>query len=82
MSDYPERLIDKRIVERNITKGLVDRAAYEAQLESLPDVSGNAEVVDLDAAPPEVPEEEAPPAPAAPTMPEPEPGAGSPPPLY
>jgi len=35
------RLFDRRIVERNIKKGLVTRKDYEKHLKSLPDVATN-----------------------------------------
>jgi len=35
------RLFDRRIVERNIKKGLITRKDYDKQLKSLVDVSGN-----------------------------------------
>lgn len=38
-------LFDRRIVERNLRKGLVTREAYEQYLQTLPDVSANAEVI-------------------------------------
>lgn len=38
-------LLDRRIVERNIRKGVVTREDYERHLQSLPDVGGNAELI-------------------------------------
>ncbi len=38
-------LIDKRVVERNIKKGLVSREIFEKHLHSLPDVADQAETV-------------------------------------
>jgi len=35
------RLFDRRVVERNIKKGLVTRKDYEKHLKSLNDVAGN-----------------------------------------
>jgi hypothetical protein len=35
------RLFDRRIVERNIKKGLLSRKDYEKHLKSLPDVASN-----------------------------------------
>ena len=35
------RLFDRRIVERNIKKGLITRKDYEKHLKSLADVAGN-----------------------------------------
>lgn len=46
---YPEFLIDKRVVQRNIAKGIVDAKEYEKALTKLPDVQGNVEVASLDA---------------------------------
>ncbi|HJL15093.1 MAG TPA: hypothetical protein RMH99_05525 [Sandaracinaceae bacterium LLY-WYZ-13_1] len=51
---YPDFLLDKRVVERNIAKGLVDRKEYEKHLGALPDVEDNAE-----ACTPDEPEEAA-----------------------
>jgi hypothetical protein len=42
---YPEFLVDKRVVQRNIAKGLVDPARLEKELTSLPDSQPNAEYV-------------------------------------
>ncbi|MEI8259060.1 MAG: hypothetical protein WCJ30_25610 [Deltaproteobacteria bacterium] len=38
-------LIDKRVVERNIKKGLVSRETFDKHLQSLPDVAEQAETV-------------------------------------
>jgi hypothetical protein len=38
-------LLDRRIVERNIRKGVGTREEYERHLQTLPDVGGNAEVI-------------------------------------
>jgi hypothetical protein len=35
------RLFDRRVVERNIKKGLITRKDYEKHLKSLSDVAGN-----------------------------------------
>lgn len=40
---YPEFLIDKRVVQRHIQKGIVDAKEYEKTLAKLPDVASNAE---------------------------------------
>lgn len=40
---YPEFLIDKRVLQRNIAKGVVDAKEYEKGLTALPDVQSNAE---------------------------------------
>ena len=45
---YDNFLIDKRIVERNIAKGLVDGEALKKQIESLPDREQNCIHVSLD----------------------------------
>jgi hypothetical protein len=45
---YDNFLIDKRIVERNITKGLVDTEALKKQIEALPDREQNCIRVSLD----------------------------------
>lgn len=38
-------LIDKRVVERNIKKGLVTREAFDKHLSALPDVADAAETI-------------------------------------
>ena len=48
MSDVPESLVDKRVVERNISKGRVDKKDYDKHLESLPDVAENAAEVEVE----------------------------------
>lgn len=40
---YPEFLIDKRVVRRNIAKGIVEAKEYEKVLSQLPDVESNAQ---------------------------------------
>lgn len=40
---YPEFLIDKRVLQRNIAKGVVDAKEHEKGLAKLPDVQANAE---------------------------------------
>ncbi|MCZ7680841.1 MAG: hypothetical protein M5U28_19515 [Sandaracinaceae bacterium] len=45
---YPEFLIDKRVVQRNIAKGIVDAKEYEKALAKLPDVQDNVEVAPLE----------------------------------
>ena len=45
---YDNFLIDKRIVERNIAKGLVDSEALKKQIEALPDREQNCIHVSLD----------------------------------
>jgi hypothetical protein len=49
MSDRSDHVFDKRIVERNIKKGLITRKQYEERLAALPDVEGNAEYVATEA---------------------------------
>ena len=44
---YPDHLIDKRVIDRNIVKGLVDQKEHAKLLAQLPDVADNAEVMDL-----------------------------------
>jgi hypothetical protein len=41
----PMQLLDKRVVERNIKRGLVTREAYEKHMSSLADVASQAEVI-------------------------------------
>lgn len=38
-----EKLIDKRVVRRNLERGRVDSAAYRGMLEALPDASDNVQ---------------------------------------
>lgn len=38
-------LIDKRVIERNIKKGLVTREAFDKHLSALPDVADQAETM-------------------------------------
>lgn len=51
MAEYHPLLIDKRIVDRNIAKGLIKRKDFEKHLESLADAGENAEMVSFE--PPE-----------------------------
>lgn len=46
---YDNFLVDKRVVERNIAKGLVDAAELKRHIESLPDRENNCVHVTLDA---------------------------------
>jgi hypothetical protein len=48
MAAYPPRIVDKRIVERNIRKGLIQRKEFEKFLTDLPDVASQAEIVRVD----------------------------------
>lgn len=47
MSD--NHLVDKRIVKRNIEKGLLSRKDHQKYLKDLPDASDNMDVVDIGA---------------------------------
>lgn len=38
---YPDFLIDKRVLQRNIDKGIVDATQHETRLASLPDRTDN-----------------------------------------
>lgn len=40
---YPDFLLDKRVLDRNMAKGLLDNKAIEKHHASLPDVADNAE---------------------------------------
>lgn len=48
---YDNFLIDKRVVERNIAKGLVDPNEYQRIVEALPDLESNCVRVSLDGEP-------------------------------
>lgn len=41
-----EKLVDTRLIDRNIAKGLISREAYEKQLAELPDAAEQAEVIE------------------------------------
>lgn len=43
-----ERLVDKRIIDRNIKKGLLDRADHDKHLAGLKDMESNSEIVELE----------------------------------
>ena len=43
-----EQLYDKRIIERNVRKGLLPRKDSDKYLKELPDVADNMQVVELD----------------------------------
>lgn len=47
MADTHERLLDRRVFERNIRKGLVTQGDYDQYIAGLTDVEGNAESVPL-----------------------------------
>lgn len=40
---YPDFLLDKRVIERNLAKGVVNRKDLEKHMKSLRDVADNAE---------------------------------------
>lgn len=48
MANPPEQLFDRRTVERNIRKGLIDQAAYDEWVGKLKDVADNVAVVDFE----------------------------------
>lgn len=47
MAELNDKIVDKRIVERNIKKGVISRADYEKHIKKLADVADNAEEVSL-----------------------------------
>ncbi len=47
---YSNQLVDKRVIERNIVKGLVDPEQHKRELEALPDTEQNAVLVSVDGA--------------------------------
>ncbi len=53
----PSALFDRRIVERNIKRGLTTRKDYEKYLKSLVDVAGKIKAPDEDQAPEGAPAE-------------------------
>lgn len=48
MADYHPLVVDKRIIERNIQKGLISRKDFERHLSELPDCGENAELVSFE----------------------------------
>jgi len=48
MATLGDRLVDKRIVERNIAKGLISREQYEQYLAALADREGTYARVEID----------------------------------
>ena len=48
MATLGDKLLDKRIVERNIAKGLVSKQAYEKSLADLADREGAYDRVEID----------------------------------
>jgi hypothetical protein len=48
MATLGDKLVDKRIVERNIAKGLISKQAYEKHLADLADREGDYVTVEID----------------------------------
>jgi len=48
MATLGDKLVDKRIVERNITKGLISKQEYEKHLADLADREGSYDAVEID----------------------------------
>ncbi len=48
MATLGDKLLDKRIVERNIAKGLISKADYEKHLADLADREGAYDKVEID----------------------------------
>ena len=48
MTDTREQLVDKRIVERNIRKGLLSNQDFETYLERLEDLQGRFEMIRIE----------------------------------
>jgi hypothetical protein len=48
MATLANKLMDKRIVERNIAKGVVTKEEYEQHLANLADCEGDYERVEID----------------------------------
>jgi hypothetical protein len=48
MASLGDKLVDKRIVERNITKGLISKDVYEQHLADLSDLEGTYDRVEID----------------------------------
>ncbi len=48
MAALSDKLVDKRIIERNIAKGLVSTERYEQHLAELPDKEGECERVEIE----------------------------------
>lgn len=48
MATLGDKVVDKRIVERNITKGLVTKQEYEKHLADLPDQEGAYDRVEVE----------------------------------
>lgn len=47
MAELNDKIVDKRIVERNIKKGVLTRADYDKHLKQLADAADNAEEVSV-----------------------------------
>ncbi len=48
MAALGDKIVDKRIVERNITKGLVTKEEYDKHLADLPDREGSYDTVEVE----------------------------------
>lgn len=48
MAALGDKLVDKRIIERNIEKGLITKERYEQHLAELADREGEYETVEID----------------------------------
>ena len=48
MASLGEKLVDKRILERNINKGLISKEEYEKHLTELNDLEGTYDRVEID----------------------------------
>ncbi|UCH30416.1 MAG: hypothetical protein JSV06_05170 [Myxococcales bacterium] len=48
MASLGDKVVDKRIVERNITKGLMTKEQYEQHLAELPDREGTYDRVEVE----------------------------------
>ena len=48
MATFGDKLVDKRIVERNIAKGLISKQEYEQHLTDLADREGAYDQVEID----------------------------------
>jgi len=47
MADPKDQLVDKRVQERNMRRGVLDTKDFQKYLEGLKDVGDNAEVMEL-----------------------------------
>lgn len=48
MAALGDKVVDKRIVERNITKGLLTKEQFDQHLSELPDREGSYETVEVE----------------------------------